>query len=155
MRKPLPSGSHPSRLADRVTGLLRLRGELRQEFIGACFSLTILNRREARALRTSTHLSGKARNKDAKFQQHSAFNRHANARLEPRCSMVTLPPILELLNARKNRTLLLAQAALSESQFRAFKTLFLDEFGQKGLESELAREALNKSILRTPLLVWP
>lgn len=53
--------------------------------------------------------------------------------------MVTLAAILNALNSRKNRTLLLAQAALPEHQFKAFKTLFLDEFGQKGLESELAR----------------
>lgn len=53
--------------------------------------------------------------------------------------MVTLNTILEAINARKNRTLLVAQAALPEHQFKAFKTLFLDEFGQKGLEKELAR----------------
>lgn len=50
-----------------------------------------------------------------------------------------LPQILELLNARKNRVLLLAQAALSESQFQAFRVLFLNEFGKSGLERELAR----------------
>lgn len=53
--------------------------------------------------------------------------------------MVTLQAILEVVNARKNRALLLAQAALPEHQFKAFRTLLLDEFGQKGLESELAR----------------
>ena len=53
--------------------------------------------------------------------------------------MVTLHAILAAINAHKNRTLLFAQAALPEHQFRAFKTLFLDEFGQKGLEKELAR----------------
>jgi hypothetical protein len=53
--------------------------------------------------------------------------------------MVTLQAILDVVNARKNRTLLLAQAALPEHQFKAFRTLLLDEFGQKGLESELAR----------------
>ena len=50
-----------------------------------------------------------------------------------------LPVILGLLNARKNRVLLLAQAALPEHQFKAFRTLVLDEFGQSGLEKELAR----------------
>lgn len=47
--------------------------------------------------------------------------------------------ILDLLNARKNRVLLVAQSSLPESQFRAFKKIFLDEFGQSGLEKELAR----------------
>ncbi|MGO9445750.1 MAG: hypothetical protein ACLPXB_13370 [Thiobacillaceae bacterium] len=53
--------------------------------------------------------------------------------------MVTLRMVLDLINARKNRALLLAQAALPEHQFKAFRTLLLDEFGQKGLEAELAR----------------
>jgi hypothetical protein len=53
--------------------------------------------------------------------------------------MVTLDTILRVINGRKSRALLLAQAALPESQFKAFKTLFLDEFGQKGLETDLAR----------------
>lgn len=53
--------------------------------------------------------------------------------------MVTLDTVLQVINGRKARTLLLAQAALPEHQFKAFKTLFLDEFGQKGLEKELAR----------------
>lgn len=42
-----------------------------------------------------------------------------------------------LLNARKNRVLLLAQSSLPEHQFQAFKKLFLDEFGERGLEKEL------------------
>lgn len=53
--------------------------------------------------------------------------------------MVTLRMVLDMINARKNRALLLAQAALPEHQFKAFRTLLLDEFGQKGLEAELAR----------------
>jgi hypothetical protein len=53
--------------------------------------------------------------------------------------MVALAAILQAINARKNRVLLLAQAALPEHQFKAFRTLLLDEFGQKGLEQELAR----------------
>ncbi len=53
--------------------------------------------------------------------------------------MVTLQIILELLNARKNRVLLIAQASLPESQFQAFRALFLGEFGKSGLERELAR----------------
>lgn len=53
--------------------------------------------------------------------------------------VIAISALLDLLNQRKNRVLLLAQAALPEHQFKAFKTLFLDEFGQKGLEGELAR----------------
>lgn len=53
--------------------------------------------------------------------------------------MVTLSTILALLNQRKNRVLRYAEAALPESQFRAFRGLFLDEFGREGLEKELER----------------
>lgn len=47
--------------------------------------------------------------------------------------------ILELLNARKNRVLLVAQASLSESQYKAFRQIFLDEFGKSGLEKDLEK----------------
>ena len=50
-----------------------------------------------------------------------------------------LSVLLEAINARKNKALQLAQVGLSEPQFRAFRGLFLDEFGRNGLESELAR----------------
>jgi hypothetical protein len=53
--------------------------------------------------------------------------------------MVTLETLLALLSARKNRVLRFAQAALPDSQFQAFRRLFLDEFGKSGLERELAR----------------
>lgn len=53
--------------------------------------------------------------------------------------MMLLPVLLEAINARKNRALRLAEAALPESQFRAYRGLFLDEFGRNGLESELVR----------------
>ncbi|WP_188708446.1 hypothetical protein [Polaromonas eurypsychrophila] len=53
--------------------------------------------------------------------------------------MMLLDHLLEAVNARKNRALLVAEASLSESQFRAFRRLFLDEFGRNGLETELAR----------------
>ena len=45
--------------------------------------------------------------------------------------------VVALLNARKNRALLYAQTAMTEHQFTAFKKLFLDEFGERGLEREL------------------
>ena len=53
--------------------------------------------------------------------------------------MVAVAAFLELLNARKNRVLLYAQAALPQSQFEAFKKLFLDEFGRSGLEGQLVK----------------
>jgi hypothetical protein len=53
--------------------------------------------------------------------------------------MTLLIALLEAINARKNRALRLAEASLPESQFRAYRGLFLDEFGRNGLESELVR----------------
>lgn len=53
--------------------------------------------------------------------------------------MVAVAALLDLLNARKNRVLLYAQAALPQSQFNAFKKLFLDEFGRSGLEGQLVK----------------
>ena len=50
-----------------------------------------------------------------------------------------LQAILDLLNARKNRVLLVAQSSLPESQYKAFRQIFLDEFGKGGLEKELVR----------------
>lgn len=51
--------------------------------------------------------------------------------------VIALHTLLELLNARKNRVLLYAQAALPQSQFEAFKKLLLNEFGRSGLEGQL------------------
>lgn len=51
--------------------------------------------------------------------------------------MVTLPAILALINPRKKRLLSIAEAALPETQFRAFRGLLLDEFGRQGLERDL------------------
>ena len=53
--------------------------------------------------------------------------------------MMLLTILLEAVNARKNKALQLAQVGMSEPQFRAFRGLFLDEFGRNGLESELVR----------------
>ena len=50
-----------------------------------------------------------------------------------------LPAILALLNQRKNRILRIAEAALPERQFLAFRGLLLDEFGRDGLERDLER----------------
>ena len=51
--------------------------------------------------------------------------------------MVTKEAILPLVNARLNRVLLIAQAALPEHQFEAFRRLILDEFGRAGLIRDL------------------
>jgi hypothetical protein len=51
--------------------------------------------------------------------------------------MMLFQAILDVLNARKNRLLLVAEAALPESQFKAFRKMFLCELGKDGLEREL------------------
>jgi hypothetical protein len=51
--------------------------------------------------------------------------------------MVALKTILERLNRRKNEALLLAESSLPESQYRAFRKVFLNIFGKDGLEGEL------------------
>lgn len=43
------------------------------------------------------------------------------------------------INARKSRVLRYAQAALPDSQFWAFRGLFLEEFGHSGLEGKVER----------------
>lgn len=53
--------------------------------------------------------------------------------------MIALHTLLELINARKSKVLLVAEASLPEAQFRAFRKLLLGEFGEKGLEGELQR----------------
>lgn len=50
-------------------------------------------------------------------------------------SLFTL--VKDLLNMRKNRVLTIAQAALPEHQFQAFKKLYLDEMGERGFERDL------------------
>ena len=47
--------------------------------------------------------------------------------------------IRELLNLRKRRLLLFAEAALPVTQFVAFRKLLLGELGEKGLEQDLVR----------------
>lgn len=53
--------------------------------------------------------------------------------------MVVLEVMRELLNLRKRRLLLFAEAALPEGQYRAFRKLLLDELGSNGLEQDLVR----------------
>jgi hypothetical protein len=49
------------------------------------------------------------------------------------------------LSQSMSRILTYAQAALPESQFRAFRKLVLDEFGKSGLASDLDRLIANSS----------
>ena len=51
--------------------------------------------------------------------------------------MVTTKTIIDLVKPRLNRVLTVAQAALPDRQFSAFRKLMLDEFGRSGLEREL------------------
>ena len=53
--------------------------------------------------------------------------------------MMLLDQLLQAVNARKNEALWLAQAALPQSQFAAFRGMFLTMFGRAGLERELAQ----------------
>lgn len=47
--------------------------------------------------------------------------------------------IIALLNTCKSKILTYAQVAMTEHQFKAFRSLVLDELGKNGLESELDR----------------
>jgi hypothetical protein len=53
--------------------------------------------------------------------------------------MVALQEILKRLDQSKNEALLLAQSSLPQSQFEAFRKIYLNIFGKNGLEKELAR----------------
>lgn len=53
--------------------------------------------------------------------------------------MVALVVLRDLLNVRKRRLLLFAEAALPAGQFQAFRKLVLDELGSNGLEQDLMR----------------
>jgi hypothetical protein len=50
-----------------------------------------------------------------------------------------LNSVLALLNARKSRILTYAQVGMTEHQFKAYRSLVLDELGKEGLESELTK----------------
>jgi len=52
--------------------------------------------------------------------------------------------IVERLNTRKSKILLVAQAMLPESQFKAFRQVLLDELGKGGFEKELERVIAEK-----------
>ena len=53
--------------------------------------------------------------------------------------VIALHTLISLINQRKSKVLLLAESSLPESQYKAFRRLFLLEFGEKGLEGELQR----------------
>ena len=45
--------------------------------------------------------------------------------------------IITLLDARKSKILTYAQVGMTENQFKAYRSLMLDELGKNGFESEL------------------
>ena len=53
--------------------------------------------------------------------------------------MMLLEAIVQAVDARKNRLLDIAEAALPEAQYRAYRKLFLSELGRDGLERDLKR----------------
>ena len=53
--------------------------------------------------------------------------------------MHLLQSIIALLDARKSKILTYAQIGMTESQFKAYRSLVLDELGKNGLESELVK----------------
>lgn len=52
--------------------------------------------------------------------------------------------INQAINARLNRLLLVAETALSENQFQAFRKITLDEFGKSGFGKDLDRIIIQK-----------
>ena len=53
--------------------------------------------------------------------------------------MVKKAEVLKLVHPHVSHVLLVAQASLPSSQFQAFRTVVLNEFGRNGLEGELER----------------
>lgn len=53
--------------------------------------------------------------------------------------MVIVDAVREVLNVRKGRLLLFAEAAMPPTQFQAFRKLLLNELGEAGLEQDLVR----------------
>ena len=51
--------------------------------------------------------------------------------------MVTKELVVELVNDRIKQILLVAEAALPPSQFQAFRTVVLNQFGRNGLVGDL------------------
>ncbi|MCH8262949.1 MAG: hypothetical protein IIA77_07900 [Proteobacteria bacterium] len=60
-----------------------------------------------------------------------------------------LDDIQALIEARKNRVLTCAQIGMNEFQFKAFRKIFLDEFGKSGLGSDLEK-LLGHSSIQSP-----
>ena len=59
--------------------------------------------------------------------------------------MINQEQIHELINAKLKRILLVAETALPQSQFQAYRTVVLDEFGNNGLRKELDKLFSNTS----------
>ena len=47
--------------------------------------------------------------------------------------------VIALLDARKSKILTYAQVGMTENQFKAYRSLMLDELGKNGFESELKK----------------
>ena len=73
------------------------------------------------------------------------MEQHDNCKQE--FEMVLIEQIFHLQKETMKRVLLFAQAAMSESQFIAFRKLILDEFGSRGLRKEIVN-AVNKVMER-------
>jgi len=50
-----------------------------------------------------------------------------------------LEALIAALNARMNHVLLVAEAALPQSQFQAFRKIALDQFGRSGFQRDLEK----------------
>lgn len=53
--------------------------------------------------------------------------------------VIALPILIQMINARKHKVLLIAEASMPPHQYKAFRKLFLCEFGDKGLEGEICK----------------
>jgi hypothetical protein len=58
--------------------------------------------------------------------------------------MVNTAHVIKLVNDRLKQVLLVAEASLPTSQFRAFRTVVLNEFGRNGLVGDLERSECQK-----------
>ena len=67
--------------------------------------------------------------------------------------MIDPRDIVGLVNLHVSKVLTVAEAALPESQFKAFRKLVLDEFGRNGLETEVMLEHYIKQIMRIDLVL--
>ncbi|WP_025872711.1 hypothetical protein [Methylobacillus glycogenes] len=53
--------------------------------------------------------------------------------------VIALNILIQMINARNRKVLTIAEASMHPSQFKAFRKLFFNEYGEKGLEGELQK----------------